>query len=224
VKRSIAAPKGLYALCVITDEQISGLRHREVAAQALAGGATMIQLRDKKGDLRHLYEEALAIRELCRQHGGCFIVNDRLDLALAAEADGVHLGQEDLPARLARPLLHAGMLLGISTHSVEEAREAEAAGADYIGFGPVFPTGTKTATRPTVGLDGVRAARAAVKLPVLAIGGITAERVPEVLRAGADGVAVISAVVGSANIAGACRQFVARIREHRESKGVDRES
>jgi thiamine-phosphate diphosphorylase len=199
---------------VITDEEISGLRHREVAVQALEGGATMIQLRDKRGDLRSLYEEAVAIRQLCRRYRRLFIVNDRLDVALAAEADGVHLGQEDLPARLARPLLHPGMLLGISTHSVEEARTAEAAGADYIGFGPVFPTGTKTGSRPTVGVDGIRMVKTVVKMPVLAIGGITLERVPEVVRAGADGVAVISAIVGSGRITATCRQFLSRIQEH----------
>jgi thiamine-phosphate diphosphorylase len=199
---------------VITDEQISGLRHREVAAQALEGGATMIQLRDKGGDLRSVYEEAGAIRQLCRRYDALFIVNDRLDVALLAEADGVHLGQEDLPARLARPLLRAGMLLGISTHSVEEAREAEAAGADYIGFGPVFPTGTKTGTRPTVGLDGIRMVKTAVKVPVLAIGGITLDRVLEVVRAGADGIAVISAIVGSGRITATCHQFLSRMQEH----------
>jgi thiamine-phosphate pyrophosphorylase len=199
---------------VITDERLSGLRHREVAAQALEGGATMIQLRDKGGDLRSLYDEAVAIRHLCRRYRRLFIVNDRLDVALLAEADGVHLGQEDLPAGLARPLLHRGMLLGISTHSVEEAREAEAAGADYIGFGPVFPTRTKTGTRAIVGLDGIRMVKAAVTLPVLAIGGITLERVPEVVRAGADGVAVISAIVGSGSITATCRQFLSQIQEY----------
>lgn len=199
------------ALCVITDEEVSGLRHRDVAAQAVQGGATMIQLRDKRGDLRYLVEEAVAIRHLCRRHGGLFIVNDRLDLALAVEADGVHLGQEDLPPRLARPHLAPGMLLGISAHSLEEAREAEAAGADYIGFGPVFPTGTKAGTRPTVGLDGIRTVKAAVHVPVLAIGGITLERVPEVIGAGADGAAVISAIVGSRDITGACRAFLRAI-------------
>ncbi|MFQ5846415.1 MAG: thiamine phosphate synthase [Candidatus Methylomirabilales bacterium] len=205
-----------YPLCVITDETLSGLRHREVAEQALEGGAPMIQLRDKRGDLRSLYEEAVAIRGLCRQRGARFIVNDRLDLALAVEADGVHLGQEDVPARLARPLLMPGMFLGISTHSVEEAEEAEAAGADYIGFGPVFATGTKAGTRPPVGLDGIRRVRAAVRVPVLAIGGITAERAQAVIEAGADGLAVISAIVGSGGIAAACRDFLCRIHERSE--------
>jgi thiamine-phosphate pyrophosphorylase len=196
---------------MITDEEISGLRHREVAAQALRAGTPMIQLRDKGGDLRYLYREALAIRQLCQRHGALFIVNDRLDLALSVEADGVHVGQEDVPARLVRPLLRRGMLLGVSTHSIAEAREAEAVGADYIGFGPVFPTGTKSGTRPVVGLDGIRAVRRAVQIPVLAIGGITLERAPEVIDAGADGVAVISAIVGSDNIAATCQQFLSRI-------------
>jgi thiamine-phosphate pyrophosphorylase len=200
-----------FSLCVITDEEVSGLRHHEVVEQALQGGTPMIQLRDKKGNLRSLYEEASVVRHLCRRQGALFVVNDRLDLALAVEADGVHLGQEDLPVRLARPLLRPGMLLGISTHSVAEAREAEAAGADYIGFGPVFPTGTKTGTRPVVGLEGIRMVRAAVHIPVVAIGGITLARVEEVIRAGADGVAVISAIVGSGEITVRCRQFLSRI-------------
>lgn len=203
----------LYLLCVITDENLSGLRHHEVAEQSLRGGAPMIQLRDKQRDLRYLYDEAVAIRRLCREHGALFIVNDRLDLALAVEADGVHLGQEDLPARLARPLLNPGMLLGVSTHSIEEARTAQAAGADYIGFGPVFPTETKSGTRPLVGLDGIRKVKAAVQIPVVAIGGITLEQVSAVMEAGADGVAVISAIVGSGEITPACRQFLARILE-----------
>ncbi len=172
----------------------------------------MIQLRDKSGDLRHLYEEAVAIRRLCQRQGSLFVVNDHLDLALAVGADGVHLGQEDLSPQLARPLLRPGMLLGISTHSCEEAQEAEAAGADYIGFGPVFATRTKTDTRPIVDLDGIRKVRATVHVPILAIGGITLERVPEVLEAGADGIAVISAIVGSGEITRACRQFLAQIR------------
>ena len=202
-----------YPLCVITDEKLSGLRHREVAEQALQGGTPMIQLRDKGGNLRYLYQEASAIRELCQRQGAVFIVNDRVDLAVSVEADGVHLGQDDLPPRLARPLLTRGMLLGISTHSVEEAEEAEAAGADYIGFGPVFATGTKHQPRSVVGLDGIRRVRAAVRVPILAIGGITLERAPEVIAAGADGVAVISAIVGSREIAAACRHFLSRIHE-----------
>ncbi|MEE9153373.1 MAG: thiamine phosphate synthase [candidate division NC10 bacterium] len=202
-----------YPLCVITDEKLSGLQHREVAEQALQGGTPMIQLRDKGGDLRYLYEEALVIRRLCWRQGALFTMNDRLDLALAVEADGVHLGQEDVPARLARPLLRPGMLLGISTHSVEEAREAEAAGADYIGFGPVFPTGTKTGTRPVVGLEGIRMVRAVVRIPVMGIGGITLERVADVIEAGADGVAVISAIVGSGEITATCREFLSRSRK-----------
>ncbi len=201
-------------LCVITDETLSGLRHRDVADQALQGGTPMIQLRDKRGNLRYLYEEALAIRQLCRRQEALFIVNDRLDLALAVHADGLHLGQDDLPPGHARRLLKPGMLLGISTHSVEEALEAEAAGADYIGFGPVFPTGTKTGVRPPVGLEGIRRIKGAVGIPVLAIGGITLERAPEVVQVGADGVAVISAIVGSGAITEACRRFLARIREH----------
>lgn len=207
-----------YPLCVITDEKLSGLRHHQVAELALLGGTPMVQLRDKEGNLRTIYEEAVIIRHLCRQHSAVFIVNDRLDLALAVEANGVHLGQDDLPAARARSLLKHGMLLGISTHSIGEARAAEAAGADYIGFGPVFSTGTKAGIRPVVGLEGIRQVKAAVQIPVLAIGGITLDRVSEVIGAGADGVAVISAIVGSREIPATCRQFLTRIHHGRRQE------
>lgn len=207
-----------YPLCVITDEKLSGLRHHEVADQALRGGAPMVQLREKEGNLRYLYDEAVIIQRLCRDYGALFIVNDRVDLAISVEADGVHLGQEDLPARMARSLMRPGMLLGISTHSVEEARDAEAAGADYIGFGPIFPTGTKTGTRPVVGLEGIRKVKTAVRIPVMAIGGITLDQVSDVIGAGADGVAVISAIVGSGRITAACREFLAQITDRQREE------
>ncbi len=143
---------GRLHLCVITDtRQGSGRDHLEIARAALVGGAEMIQLRDKTGSLRELLPQACAIRLLCRSHGALFIVNDRLDLALAAEADGAHVGQEDLPAAEARRLLGPNRILGVSTHSVDQALAARAAGADYIGFGPMFPTGTKQTGYPPRG-------------------------------------------------------------------------
>ncbi len=131
-------------LCVITDAGLApGKDHLAVAEAALAGGADVIQLRDKGGDLRDLLRQARVIQALCRKRGALFIVNDRVDLALAADADGAHVGQDDLPAEAARRLLGPRRILGVSTHSVEQAAAALAAGANYIGFGPMFATGTK---------------------------------------------------------------------------------
>lgn len=199
-------------LCVITDATLApGRDHVAIAKAALAGGADMIQLRDKAGDLRALLPQARAIRALCRSHGAIFIVNDRLDLALAAGADGVHVGQEDLPAEATRRLLPPGRILGVSTHSREQGEAARASGADYIGFGPMFATGTKDTGYTPRGLEALREIRAAVPLPILAIGGITLENVADVIAAGATAPAVISAVVAAPGITAAAAQFRTRV-------------
>jgi thiamine-phosphate pyrophosphorylase len=199
-------------LCVITDATLApGRDHVAIARAALGGGADMIQLRDKAGDMRALLPQARAIQALCRSHGAIFIVNDRLDLALAAGADGVHVGQEDLPAENARALLPTGRILGVSTHSREQAEAARECGADYIGFGPMFPTGTKDTGYTPRGLTALREIRAAVPLPILAIGGITLENVAEVIAAGATAPAVISAIVAAPDIAAAAAEFSRRI-------------
>ena len=199
-------------LCVITDARPeSGRDHLEIARAALIGGADMIQLRDKTGSLRELLPQARAIRLLCRSHGALFIVNDRLDLALAAEADGAHVGQEDFPAAQARGLLGPGRILGVSTHSLAQAQAAQATGADYIGFGPIFATGTKNTGYTPRGLEALRAIRQAVSLPILAIGGITLENVTAVIAAGATAPAVISAVVATPDVAAAAAAFRERV-------------
>ncbi len=199
-------------LCVITDATlIPGRGHVALAAAALAGGADMIQLRDKGGNLRALLPQAREILALCRSHGALFIVNDRLDLALAVGADGVHVGQEDLPAEAARRLLPPGGILGVSTHSVEQAEAARQAGADYIGFGPMFPTGTKNTGYAPQGLAVLRRIRAATALPILAIGGITLANVEDVVKAGATAPAVISAIAAAPNVQAAAAAFRERI-------------
>jgi thiamine-phosphate pyrophosphorylase len=144
-----------------------------------------------------------------------FIVNDRVDLALALDADGVHLGQDDLPARMARPLLRPGMILGVSTHSLEQARAARDAGADYIAVGAMFATATK-ADFQLVGPVLVRGLRPEIRVPLVGIGGITPDNVGEVIRAGADGVAVISAVCAAADPGAVTRRFLAAIAEARK--------
>jgi thiamine-phosphate pyrophosphorylase len=199
-------------LCVITDATlVPGRDHVAIAEAALAGGADMIQLRDKTPDLRRLLPQARRIRTVCQAHGAYFIVNDRLDLALAVGADGVHVGQDDLPAPLARRLLGSHLILGVSTHDLTQAAAAVTAGADYIGFGPMFGTRTKETGYTPRGTTMLREVRDTVRIPIVAIGGITLENVGEVVAAGADAPAVISAVAGAPDVAAAARGFRERI-------------
>lgn len=186
----------------------------DLLAAAVAGGCRMVQLREKTWPSGQLLPLAERLRARCAADGVTFIVNDRVDLALAVEADGVHLGQDDLPARVARPLLRPGMLLGISTHSVAQARAAQADGADYVAVGSIFATATKPDFE-LVGPDLVRILRSEIRVPLIGIGGITHDNVQEVIRAGADGVAVISAVGAADDPRAASERFVTLIRAAR---------
>jgi len=186
----------------------------ELLALALAGGSRMIQLREKEWPSGRVLPLAEKLREACTAAGATFIVNDRVDLALAVVADGVHLGQDDLPARAARPLLRPGMILGISTHSVEQARAAQADGADYVAVGSMFAT-TSKADFQLVGPDLMRKLRGEIRVPLVGIGGITPDNVSEVIQAGADGVAVISAVCAAADPKAAAARFLTQIRAAR---------
>ncbi len=177
----------------------------------------MIQLRDKLAGPRQLLSEARQIRQLCRARGVSFIVNDRLDLALAVDADGVHLGQDDLPPMAARAILGRDKFLGVSTHSLEQALEAAEQGADYLGIGPIFATGTKATGYEPRGCDIIRQVRTRIDLPLVAIGGITLSNVGEVIATGAAGVAVISAVVGADDISAATAAFATAI-QHAEGR------
>lgn len=201
-----------YDLYVVTDEAIGrGRTHTELARLAAAGGADVIQLRDKRLPGRDLLSAAVAIREITRDAGALFIVNDRLDVALAAGADGVHLGASDLPVGAARRIAPPGFVIGASVGSVAAAVRAAATGADYVALSPTFATGSKDDAGPGCGLATLSAVRAAVSLPLVAIGGITAANVADVIAAGADGVAVISAVVGEDNVTAAARNLRDRI-------------
>lgn len=198
-------------LYIILDRSVAGGRDLDaILAAVLAGGAEMIQLREKTWSSGTLFPVAQRLRARCRAAGVPFIVNDRVDLALAVDADGVHLGQDDLPPGAARPLLKPGMILGLSTHSVEQAKAAQAAGADYIAVGSMFPTATKPEFQ-LVGPALARQVRRVVHVPLIGIGGITPDNVGDVIAAGVDGVAVISAVCGSSDPAAAARRFVAAI-------------
>jgi len=201
-----------FRLCAITDIGArSGGTHTAAAAAALAGGAPCVQLRAKGLAAEAALREARSIRTAARAAGALFIVNDRLDVALAAEADGVHLGQDDLPAARARGLLPPGRILGVSTHSLAQARRAVEDGADYIGVGPVFATATKETGYAPLGLAGLSAIAAAVPVPVVAIGGIGAAEAPQVIRAGAMAAAVISILMAAPDIAAATRDLLARL-------------
>lgn len=181
----------------------------------LAGGCRVVQLREKHLPPVELYPLARELGRRCREAGCLFIVNDRVDLALAVNADGVHVGQDDLPAREARKLLRPGMLLGVSTHDEDQARRARADGADYVAVGSMFPTGSKPGFR-LVGPELLKRVRAEITVPLVAIGGITVDNVAEVIRAGADAVAVISAVCAAPDPAAAARKFLEAIRSARE--------
>jgi thiamine-phosphate pyrophosphorylase len=208
-------------LYVILDRAASG--GRDLAALAdtvLRAGARWIQLRDKAATTRSLVTLAGSVGARVRAAGGVFIVNDRLDVALAVGADGVHLGQDDLPAATARAMA-PHLVLGVSTHGLEQARRAAAAGADYVAVGSIFPTGSKTGFE-LVGLDTLRLVRAHVRRPLVAIGGITPERVAAVAAAGADGIAVISAIGGAADPAAATAAFLAALGRARPISGRER--
>jgi len=204
----VKLPSPLY---VILDREVTGGRDVKAVLDAvLAGGCRVIQLRDKRLPMRELYPLAADFKARCRRAGALFIVNDRADLALAVEADGLHVGQEDLPAPAARRLLPRSMILGVSTHDDDQARRALAEGADYVAVGSIFPTGTKTAFQ-LVGPDLVRRVRPEISVPLVAIGGITAKNADEVIEAGADAVAVISAIGAAPDPETATRHLLERL-------------
>jgi len=216
-KRKIIQSWNLY---VITDEQLSGGRtHLEIVRQAIAGGAEVIQLRDKAASGKKLYETGLELKQLTREKGVTFIVNDRIDLALILEADGVHVGQSDIPARAARRLLGPDKILGVSAASLAEALQAEADGADYLGVGPIFEArGTKVNAGNPQGLELLVHIRQKCSLPLIAIGGINPQNVSRVIQAGADAAAVISAVVAAVDISKAASQIKSVILSQKSQK------
>jgi len=204
-------PLALPALYAIVDPLDTGRSPIDLAAALLEGGARLLQLRLKAAPAREVLEIARVVRPLAQEAGALLIVNDRPDVARAAGADGVHLGQDDLPVAAARTVLGAGGIVGVSTHSVGQARAAVAAGADYLGVGPVFETTSKVGTLAARGLDLVRAVRHEVTLPLVAIGGITPATAPDVRAAGADAVAMIAALVRAPDVAAAVRDALARL-------------
>jgi thiamine-phosphate pyrophosphorylase len=196
----------LYA--VLDPEQTSGRDPEAVLRRLLDGGAKIVQLRVKSMAPRDFLQLARSARSLTRSHDCRLIINDRADIALACDADGVHLGQEDLPLHAARKIM-GQKLIGISTHDADQASEAERSGADYIGFGPMFGTTTKETGFSARGVDMLRQIRAAVKLPIVAIGGIKENNVQEVWRAGADSAAIISDILGAEHVTAKTKRILA---------------
>jgi len=198
----------MFELCVITDRALSnGLSESEVARLAYSGGADIVQLRMKGSDGKEMLEQARKIKLISEDHAKFFIVNDRVDIALLSDADGVHLGQSDIPIEDARELLGDDKLIGVSAHNIKEAKDAEARGADYISVGSIFMTSTKQDAQHGQGLDAVFTIKKAIDIPVMAIGGINRGNIQDVIRAGADGVAVISAVVSQKDISSAAHEL-----------------
>lgn len=198
----------------ITDRRLSGLSHAEQVARFADGGATFIQLREKHLSPREFYREAEEALSVARERGVRLIINDRVDIALALKADGAHLGQSDLEPRAARALLGDEAIIGYSTHTLAQAMEAARLPVDYIAFGPVFATSSKDNPDEIVGLDGLRAVRARLgeRVWIVAIGGITLENASDVIDAGANTVAVISALLKDpATITDRTREFGARL-------------
>jgi len=180
---------------VLTDIFLQNrLSHLELAELAMAGGADTIQYRQKSGSTKEMIRVTGQMQAVCRGSGVTFIVNDRLDVALASQTDGIHLGQEDFPIPLARKILGQKAIIGGSASTLEEARKCLLEGADYVGFGPVFPTTSKEDAARAGGLDLLEQVVKEVALPIIAIGGINQENTPQVMKTGAYGIAVISAV------------------------------
>lgn len=205
-------------LYVLTDRGLShGRSEREVVAAAIAGGATAIQLRWKSGTLREAIEVGRELKAICARSNVFFVVNDRIDLALALNADCVHLGDEDLPFEDAHRIVGKRMLIGYSPPTLEEAIEAERLGADYLGVGPVYGTTSKSDAGEAIGVERIAAVARSVSIPIVGIGGITATNAAPVVQAGAAGVAVISSVVAADDVESAARELRAAVDDARRS-------
>jgi thiamine-phosphate pyrophosphorylase len=197
-----------YSLYFVTDRGLSrGRPTLDIVRAAVQGGVSCVQLREKTGSTREFIAAALQLKPFLKSCGVALIINDRVDVALAVGADGVHLGQSDMPLAAARSLTGPAMVIGISVESVADAVAAQSGGADYLGVSPVFATPTKTDAAAPLGLAGLRAIRAAVRLPLVAIGGLNLANAADAVRSGADGIAVVSAIAAAEDPAQAARDL-----------------
>lgn len=209
-RRCMSSPTIFAGFYLILDEEwASRCSLLDVVHQAGEAGVKLVQYRNKTGSMKQVYVAALALRCAAAEWDMAFVVNDRCDVALAVEADGVHLGQTDLPLPFARKVVGKKMFIGMSTHTPEQVRRAAEEGADYLGFGPIFSTGTKANSDPVVGIEGMSGVRTLTTLPVFAIGGITPDSVPALRAAGANGVAVASGVLNAIDRPAELARFMA---------------
>lgn len=197
-----------YSLYLVTDRDLAGGRPLyQIVETAIRGGVTAVQYREKSTPIRRMIEEALELRDLCRIHRIPFIINDRVDLALALDADGLHVGQDDIPAPLARKLIGPGKILGVSVDNITQVHAAMAEGADYVGASPIFATPTKPDAPQPLGIQGLQEIALVCTLPIVAIGGINRSNAAGILRAGAAGLAVVSAIVAADDVERAAREL-----------------
>ena len=194
--------KGYY---FITDSKLSRAGNFNDVSMAVACGVSVVQYRNKNAKTREMYEEAVRLREICRDT--LFLINDRVDIALAVNADGVHLGQSDMPCEAARKLLGGEKIIGITVHNLAEAVQAEGIGADYLGVSPIFQTATKPDAGKPAGISLIEEIRANVDIPLIAIGGIDHSNAIDVIRAGADGLCAISSVVAKEDVSAEIKKF-----------------
>jgi len=211
---------GVLDFYFITNRKLSKKPVIETVGDAIAGGAKIIQYREKDLPMEEIIKQAYEIAELCKKNGVLFIVNDYVDIAVAVDADGVHVGQGDLPYKVARDALGEDKIVGVSAKNVWQAVAAANAGADYIGLGPIFHTTTKADAGKAIGLQAIKEVKAKIDVPVVAIGGITLENCAEVVKAGADGVCAISDVVQSEDIAKRVAKFMEVVQEAKKSRRV----
>jgi thiamine-phosphate pyrophosphorylase len=201
-----------YSLYLVTDRKLSlGRSLLEVIKPAVDGGVTVVQLREKEVDSREFYREALEIKEYLDDRDIPLIINDRLDIALAIDAAGVHLGQEDLPIGVARKILGPGKIIGASVFTPDEALQAEAMGADYLGLSPIFVTATKPELMNQIGVEGIGPIRRVTRLPLIGIGSMNEANAFSVIRAGLDGVAVVSAICSKPDACAAAEKIMQEI-------------
>ncbi|MDL2265128.1 thiamine phosphate synthase [Parabacteroides sp. OttesenSCG-928-G21] len=204
-------------LYLVTDRSLSlGRSLPEVVESAVRGGVTLVQLREKEADSRDFYQLALALKQLLRPYHVPLIINDRLDIALAVDADGIHIGQSDLPYPVVRQLLGKEKIIGLSVESLSDAALANQWDVDYIAISPVYATPTKTDTAPALGLEGVRAIKELSVHPIVGIGGITQDNAADIIRAGADGIAIVSGIMSAPDPEKAAREFRNRIDKTQE--------
>jgi thiamine-phosphate pyrophosphorylase len=208
----INKPEIDYSLYLVTDRKLSlGRSNLEVIEAALDGGVTVVQLREKELSSRDFYLEARRIKDLLKNRRIPLVINDRIDIALAVDADGAHIGQEDMPLGVARKILGPDRIIGVSVFTPEEARSAELGGADYLGLSPIIVTATKPELTEQIGLEGIGPIRAAVKIPIVGIGSMNASNAFEAVSAGLDGVAVVSGIVSQKDVTAAARGIKAEV-------------